>query len=291
MRKLPKKRVSPYEKYHIILEEKDHKFVAFSKKHNCMLLGLVAPIFLPSAAADMPDSIAISREETMGMTHIVDSVEKEFGLPRTLYFLIETIGGSGAAAYNMARLLRSKFKKIVVFVPHFALSAGTVLACMSDEIVMDVTSHLGPFDAYLEIPDLGLVSGSALRKGIEIAEEYYRGRGDKDPEKRVRDRVDPAIQGLLEDAQKAGELYLTEVLTLAKYSKRKVKSIVKKLVWDYPTHEYPITIEEAKELGLRVSPRSKYPELWGLMEEWLDKLAFHPKNADHLIAFAHPGMA
>lgn len=288
MARKSEKRVSPYQDYKIILEETDKKFVKFAKENDVMLLAIVAPLFLPAGGADIPDAVAISREETMGLSYIIDHVQKEFGLPRKLILLIETIGGSGAAAYNIARLLRVRFKEIVVFVPHFALSAGTIIACIADEIVMDVMSCLGPFDAQLDLPKYGLISASALRKGIDITEEYYRKRGVADPKSLVQDRIDPIFQGLLEEAQRAGEVYLNEILSLAKYDEKTVKSIVKKLVWDLPTHEFPITMEKAKEFGLRVSPRSKYPDLWFMMEEWLDKLAFHPDNEDHIVAYTYP---
>ncbi len=293
MAKRSKRRMSPYERYNIIFEETDKKFLEFAKKHNSMLLAIVAPLFLPPALLDIPrqpDSVAISSEETMGLTYIIDHVENESGLPPKLILLIETTGGRGASAYNMARLLRKKFKEIIVFVPHSALSAGTLIACIGDEIVMDITSCLGPFDAHLELPKYGFISAVALRKGIERTEEYYQNRGIPDPHKLVADRIDPIIQGLLEEAQRAGELYLSEILSLAEYDRQTVRRIVKELVWEYPSHEFPVTMEKAEELGLRVSPRKKYPVLWSMMEEWLDRLAFHPDNEDHIIAYTHPGM-
>lgn len=293
MAKKHRKRISPYERYRIVFEEKNKRFVKVAKAHNSMLLAIVAPLFLPPALLDapiQPDSVAISREESMGLAYLIDNVQKEFGLPKKLILLIETTGGSGASAYSIARLLRRKFKKITVFLPHRALSAGTIIACIGDEIVMDITSSLGPFDAHLDLPKYGFISASALRKGIEITEEYYRKRGVDNPQKLVEGRIDPIIQGLLEEAQRAGELYLNEILSLAKYDRKTIKKIVKRLVWEYPSHEFPITMEKAREIGLRTSPRSKYPELWSVMEEWLDRLAFHPDNEDHIIAYTHPGI-
>jgi hypothetical protein len=191
----------------------------------------------------------------------------------------------------MARLLRSKFKKITVFVPHFALSAGTMIACVGDEIVMDVTSQLGPFDAQVDVKGYGTISASAVRKGIEITEDYYHRKGIRETRDLVEGRIDPVVQGLVEEAQRAGELYLTETLTMAKYKKSVVERIVKMLVWDFPTHEFPITEERARDLGLRVASRRKYPELWTAMEQWLERLAFHPHNEDHLVAYTHPALS
>lgn len=282
------KKRSPYQQFHITLEERDRKFVKFAKENRSMFLAIVAPLFLPATSLDIPDSVAISREESMGLTHVIDDIQKQTQLPPKLFLLIETIGGVGASAYSMARLLRKKFREIIVFVLHSALSAGTLIACIGDEIVMDVNSFLGPFDAQMNTEKYGQISAAALRKGIVDTEKYYRQRGISDPQRFVADRIDPVIQGLMEEAQRAGELYLKEILKLAKYDQKTAKKIVKKLVWDYPTHEFPVTMEIARELGLRVSPRTKYPELWVMMEEWLDKLVFHPENEDHLIAYTRP---
>ena len=133
MAKTRRKRTSPYQKYHIILEETEERFVSFARKTDSMLLAIVAPLFLPAGSADLPDSIAISREESMGLAHAIDTVQKDTGLPPKLILLIETVGGVGASAYSMARLLRKRFKEIIVFVLHSALSAGTLIACAGDE--------------------------------------------------------------------------------------------------------------------------------------------------------------
>jgi hypothetical protein len=165
-----------------------------------------------------------------------------------------------------------------------------MIACIGDEIVMDVTSQLGPFDAQVEVKKYGTISASAVRKGIEITEDYYRRKGVKEARALVEGRIDPVIQGLVEEAQRAGEVYLTEILTLSKYKKTLVDKIVKMLVWDFPTHEFPITAERAQKMGLRVALRSEYPDLWVVMEQWMERLAFHPNNEDHLVAYTHPSM-
>jgi hypothetical protein len=286
-----RKKVSPYDEYRVTLEETEKGLLEVAKQENSMLIAVVAPLFLPPGILEAPappEEVAISREESMGLAHIIEDVERNHGLPPGLILLIETIGGNGASAYSMARLLRTKFEKITVFVPHFALSAGTMIACIGDEIVMDVTSQLGPFDAQIEVKEYGTISASAVRKGIDITTDYYRRKGIKDARAAVEGRIDPVIQGLVEEAQRAGEVYLTEILTQAKYKKRVVKKIVRTLVWDFPTHEFPITAERAQEMGLRVALRSEYPDLWVVMEQWMERLAFHPSNEDHLVAYTYP---
>lgn len=283
------RRPSPYERFGIVLEEKKPRLIQAAKKYDALMLGVVAPLFLPPALGEpevRAETIAISEEERMGLDHILGRLEPS--LPPNLLLLLETRGGSGAAAYTMARLLRLKFREIKVFIPHQALSAGTLIAVAADEIVMDQASNLGPLDAQVELPGYGLVSASRLRQGLLWTEEYYRRHGVFDSKTFLREKIDPVIYGLLEEAQRAGETYLKEILKLARYPPARARRIAHKLVWEFPSHEFPITIEKAKELGLRVVDGERYPGLWKLMEEWLDRLAFHPKNVDHILAYAAP---
>jgi len=290
MKGMRKRRVSPYERYGIVMEERELKYRRASKREGGVFLAIVAPLFLPPPSGmetteERVEEMAISEEESWGVEWVMGQLEKKGDLPEKLYLLIETRGGSGASAYTIARILRKRFKIIKAFVPHQALSAGTLIAVAADEIVMDISSNLGPFDAQVELPNYGVISASRLERGLTLAEKYYQKRGVLNPKEFVREKLDPVLYGLLEEAQRAGEMYLQEILISAHYPKKKAERIAHKLVWEFPSHEFPITIERAKELGLKVVSKEKYPVLWKLMCEWLDKLAFHPKNVDHLIAY------
>lgn len=287
---MPMKKTSPYERYGIVMEEKELKYLRAAKREESLFLAIVAPLFLPppsgmESAEERAEEMAISKEESWGVEWLLGQLEKEGKLPDKLYLLIETRGGSGASAYTIARTLRKRFKDIKTFVPHQALSAGTLIAVASDEIIMDISSNLGPFDAQVALPDYGVISASRLKRGLTLAEKYYQKRGVLNSKEFVREKIDPVLYGLLEEAQRTGETYLKEILTLAHYPKKRAATIARKLVWEFPSHEFPITLERAKRLGLRAVSSEKYPQLWEIMNEWLDKLAFHPKNVDHLIAY------
>src|SRR5262245_23536283 len=53
---------------------------------------------------------------------------------RTLSLCINSFGGSSLSAYNICRMLRSRFRRIVAYVPHVAASAGTLLGLCADRI-------------------------------------------------------------------------------------------------------------------------------------------------------------
>jgi ClpP class serine protease len=63
--------------------------------------------------------------------------------------LLHTPGGLVLAAEQIAHALIRHGGKVTVFVPHYAMSGGTLLALAADEIVMDTNAVLGPVDPQL----------------------------------------------------------------------------------------------------------------------------------------------
>lgn len=68
-----------------------------------------------------------------------------------IVFYIETRGGSGDAARDIAELLHDKFDEVHFLIAGEAKSAGTILALSGDEILMTETGALGPIDAQVNI--------------------------------------------------------------------------------------------------------------------------------------------
>jgi len=64
---------------------------------------------------------------------------------------IETPGGSGESAEEIARFLRNKFDVVNFVIAGEAKSAGTILALSGDNLYMCETGSLGPIDAQIKI--------------------------------------------------------------------------------------------------------------------------------------------
>lgn len=64
---------------------------------------------------------------------------------------IETPGGNGVTAEEIARFLHSKFDKVNFVISGEAKSAGTILALSGNNIYMTETGSLGPIDAQIHI--------------------------------------------------------------------------------------------------------------------------------------------
>lgn len=88
-------------------------------------------------------NIDINDSDMTGFMNALKGMDCSKGLA----LILHTPGGSPAAAEAIVQYLRSKFgKDIRVIVPQAAMSAGTMIACASKEIIMGKHSSLGPID-------------------------------------------------------------------------------------------------------------------------------------------------
>jgi ClpP class serine protease len=150
--------------------------------------------------------------------------------------VLHTPGGLVIAAVQIAKALRKrKGAKITVFVPHYAMSGGTLIALAADEIVMTSHAVLGPVD-----PQLGQYPAASLLKVLKrkpIAEV-------DDNTVILADVAEKAMRQLIEAAK--------SLLTRTQ-SPEKAAELAEILATGAWTHDYPITVEEARALGLRVN--------------------------------------
>jgi hypothetical protein len=90
---------------------------------------------------DAPANVAITLGDMQGFMNAVAGLDQ-----RELDLLITSPGGSAEATESIVAYLRTQFDHIRAIVPVAAMSAATMLALGSDEIVMGAHSQLGPID-------------------------------------------------------------------------------------------------------------------------------------------------
>src|SRR6184192_4839577 len=95
-------------------------------------------------------------EEVLRAIHLTDPE-----IPLDL--ILHTPGGLVLAATQIARAVSKRKGKVTVFVPHYAMSGGTLIALAADEIVMDPNAVLGPVD-----PQIGDLPAASIVKAVEI---------------------------------------------------------------------------------------------------------------------------
>jgi ClpP class serine protease len=93
------------------------------------------------------------------MNGFVSALAKFDDKNKGLDLIIETPGGATAATEFIVEYLKKQFRdNIRVIVPHLCMSAGTMIACASKEILMLPSSSLGPFDPqYFGVPCQGVI--------------------------------------------------------------------------------------------------------------------------------------
>jgi ClpP class serine protease len=157
-----------------------------------------------------------------------------------LDLVLHTPGGLVLAATQIARAVFKHKGKVTVFVPHYAMSGGTLIALAADDIVMCEHAVLGPVD-----PQLGEYPAASILRAVH--------------QKPVAE-VDDRTLILADQAEKAVAQMEHEVneLLVDKYPADRAKELAKLLTSGTWTHDYPITYDRACELGLRV--RSDMPE-------------------------------
>jgi ClpP class serine protease len=155
--------------------------------------------------------------------------------------ILHTPGGLVLASEQIAHALCRHPARVTVFVPHYAMSGGTLLALAADEIVMDENAVLGPID-----PQLGEYPAVSILKVVE--------------QKSV-DEVDDKTLILADVARKAiAQVRARARSILAEHlPEERAQELAQVLSEGRWTHDYPFTVEEAQKLGLPVN--TEMPEV------------------------------
>jgi len=192
--------------------------------------------------------LLIHRQETMSLLgfpvmryiDIDDSEEVLRAIQMTdrdvpIDLVLHTPGGLVVASLQIARALKQHRGKVTVFVPHFAMSGGTLIALAADEIVMSPYAILGPVD-----PQLGKYPAVSILAAVE-------GK----PVERVEDETlilaDQARKAIAQLHENVKELLCDRM------SEEKAEHLATMLSRGQWTHDRPITASEAAGLGLNVS--------------------------------------
>lgn len=86
--------------------------------------------------------------------------------------VLHTPGGLVLASEQIAHAIRRHPAKVSVFVPHYAMSGGTLIAMAADEIIMDENAVLGPVDPQLaNFPAVSIIKAVESKDINEVDDE------------------------------------------------------------------------------------------------------------------------
>ena len=156
-----------------------------------------------------------------------------------LDIVLHTPGGLVLASEQIACAIKRHPGKVTVFIPHYAMSGGTLVSLAADEIIMDPDAVLGPVDPQMGTPSGGFYPAASILRALE----------QPNP-----NREDQTI--ILGDmARKAIVQVYDSVLCLVKDTmpEEQARSLAQALSDGRWTHDYPISPDQARDLGLKVT--------------------------------------
>lgn len=157
--------------------------------------------------------------------------------------ILHTPGGLVLASEQIANALSRHPAKVSVLVPHYAMSGGTMIALSADQVIMDENAVLGPVD-----PQLGNFPAVSILSVLN----------QKPP-----NEIDDQTLMLADVSRKAIRQVQNTIRRIAccHYSDEQAQRLAEELASGKWTHDYPISVDEARELGINVTtemPREIY---------------------------------
>lgn len=205
--------------------------------------------------------LGISDEDMNGFMSAVNGLNKSHGLD----LILHTPGGSIASTESIVNYLQLMFDKdIRVIVPQVAMSAGTMIACCSKEIILGKQSSLGPIDPQIrDLPAQGVLN------------EFQEAMGQlkKDPEaihawRWILSQYHPTFLGQCRQAIDWTNAFVKTQLEEVMFAgdpdaEAKAMKVVEALSDSdvHKSHGRHIPIAKCREIGLKVTALEDDPDL------------------------------
>lgn len=157
--------------------------------------------------------------------------------------ILHTPGGLVLASEQIARALQKHPARTAVFVPHYAMSGGTMIALAANELWMDEHAVVGPID-----PQLGSYPAASILKVVE---------------EKSKDEIDDKTLIMADMARKAMRQVEHTVAELLadKFDTEEARTLARTLTEGRWTHDYPIRCDQLRAMGVQVNcelPESIY---------------------------------
>lgn len=204
----------------------------------------------------------INDNDMNGFMNAISGIEdRKLGLD----LILHTPGGVVTATESIVNYLRKMFNMdIRVIVPHMAMSAGTMIACSSCEIIMGKQSSLGPIDPqYHNVPAQGVLKEfeRAIKETMQFPNKSLIW-------KEIIQQYRPAFVGECENVVNMSHDLVKGWLTNCMFKnvrgkEQKVEKILNELASHDASkvHDRHYDFVKCKKLGLKVTAMEKDPVL------------------------------
>lgn len=191
----------------------------------------------------------------------LNEILEKIGFHETIYLFIKSDGGSGQVSLRFVNLLRQHCKKLIALVPLECASAATMITLGADEIHMGPTAFLTAVDTSLNHAlspldrdnDRVSVSLDELNRVIKRWRSEQHDATDN-PYKTLFSYVHPLVIGAIDRAESLSMMLCRELLSYHIADEEKANEIAATLNSKYPSHNYPILLNEAVKIGIKALP-------------------------------------
>lgn len=198
------------------------------------------------------------------------AILEKLGSHDTIYLFIKSGGGTGQASLRLVSLLRQHCKRLVALVPLDCASAATMITLGCNEVQMGPMAYLTAVDTSLNHA-LSPVDRHNDRVSVSLDEltrviRLWRGEQSQvgeNPYKALFEHVHPLVIGAVDRAESLSIMLCRQLLAYHIHDEKTANAIAETLNSKYPSHNYPILLEEAKKIGLNVQALS--PEINALL--------------------------
>lgn len=136
--------------------------------------GSFLTIYASAIGKPIPD-ISMIKDDYYSIFDLVRDVQT-----KKIDIFLETPGGSGETAEEIANFLHEKFNEVSFVISGEAKSAGTILALSGHQILMTKTGSLGPIDAQVRI-GRSWISAYDYIRWVEDKKKEAQGKGELNP--------------------------------------------------------------------------------------------------------------
>jgi hypothetical protein len=212
---------------------------------------------------------SVCHNDVVALYHVL----QRLGRQETIYLFLKSDGGSGQVSLRLVNLLRQHCQRLVALVPLECASAATMIAIGADRIHMGPTAYLTAVDTSLNHAlspvdrhnDSVSVSLNELQRVIRLWREQQAGAAAEggahtdhaygvvaeNAYKSLFQYVHPLVIGAVDRAESLSIMLCRELLAYHIADAAVSERIASTLNSKYPSHSYPILLDEAVKIGLK----------------------------------------
>jgi hypothetical protein len=227
---------------------------------------------------------------------------RKIGGCNMISLFLYTRGGDILAPLSIVKLLRNYCQMLEVVIPYHAHSAGTLLALGANKIVMGKMGELSPADPSTGHPFNPQNPQNPQQKmeiSVEDVNSYFllakERAGIRDQEmvavfNQLSEKIHPLALGNIYRGYRMAKTLSEKLLKLhmkPKRDEKKIEKIIDHLTGLISIHNYPVTRDEAKDLGLNVEFATGGLEnaIWAVYESYAEEIELgKPHNPLMLLA-------